>query len=229
VKFEVQSPGFSRLQEDASLVIWTTTPWTLPANLGIALHPEFDYTAAPSPMKMAAVKSSSSPTHASRPSAASTGFKLDTTHAHDQVQRQDASNGARLSIPSSRAPRRSSTPSLSPTTPAPAPSTWPLATARTTTSRASEHGLDILSPVDDAGKFTAECGLPDFVGQHVFKSNEGIIAILEGKGAILGNEKYVHQYPHCWRSKTPIIFRAVEQFFIRIAPSATKPSRPSTP
>jgi isoleucyl-tRNA synthetase len=59
--------------------------------------------------------------------------------------------------------------------------------------------------------------LPEFVGQHVFKSNEGIIAILEGKGALLGNEKYVHQYPHCWRSKTPIIFRAVPQFFIRIA------------
>jgi isoleucyl-tRNA synthetase len=79
-----------------------------------------------------------------------------------------------------------------------------------------EHGLDILSPVDAEGKFTAECGLPDFVGKHVFSSNDGIIEILTAKGAILGNEKYVHQYPHCWRSKTPIIFRAVEQFFIKI-------------
>jgi len=79
-----------------------------------------------------------------------------------------------------------------------------------------QHGLEILSPVDGDGKYTAECGLPEFVGKHVFQSNEGIIAILEEKGALLGNEKYVHQYPHCWRSKTPIIFRAVEQFFIKI-------------
>ena len=51
-----------------------------------------------------------------------------------------------------------------------------------------EHGLEILSPVDDMGLYTEECGLPDFVGKHVFKSNEGIIELLTAKGALLGRK-----------------------------------------
>ncbi|MDB4410709.1 class I tRNA ligase family protein, partial [bacterium] len=64
------------------------------------------------------------------------------------------------------------------------------------------------------GLFTEECGLPELVGTHVFKGNARIVEILTEKGALLGEETYEHSYPHCWRSKTPIIFRAVEQFFI---------------
>ena len=79
-----------------------------------------------------------------------------------------------------------------------------------------ENGLGLLSPVDDAGRFTAEVGVDGLAGTHVFEANEPLIALLSEKNALLGRERYVHQYPHCWRSKTPIIFRAVEQFFIRI-------------
>jgi len=79
-----------------------------------------------------------------------------------------------------------------------------------------QNGLGVLSPVDDEGKFTDECGLPELVGTHVFKSNDRIIEILEEKQCLLGREIYKHSYPHCWRSKTPIIFRAVEQFFISL-------------
>ena len=77
-----------------------------------------------------------------------------------------------------------------------------------------QNGLAVLSPVDDDGLFTDECGLPELVGTHVFKGNTRIVEILTEKGALLGEETYEHSYPHCWRSKTPIIFRAVEQFFI---------------
>ncbi|MDB4407508.1 class I tRNA ligase family protein, partial [bacterium] len=77
-----------------------------------------------------------------------------------------------------------------------------------------QNGLAVLSPVDDDGLFTEECGLPELVGTHVFKGNARIVEILTEKGALLGEETYEHSYPHCWRSKTPIIFRAVEQFFI---------------
>ncbi|MDB4802097.1 class I tRNA ligase family protein, partial [Akkermansiaceae bacterium] len=77
-----------------------------------------------------------------------------------------------------------------------------------------QNGLAVLSPVDDDGLFTDECGLPELVGTHVFKGNARIVEILTEKGALLGEETYEHSYPHCWRSKTPIIFRAVEQFFI---------------
>ncbi len=79
-----------------------------------------------------------------------------------------------------------------------------------------QNGLAVLSPVDDEGHFTEEVGLPELVGQHVFKSNKRIIEILAESGHLLGQEDYHHSYPHCWRSKTPIIFRAVEQFFISL-------------
>lgn len=203
--------------EGAHLVIWTTTPWTLPANLGIALHPEFDYV-------------SGSFTHAetghslkliiatSRLEAfqKETGYVLDTTHAPEKFK-GSLLNGAEAQHPF--LPRGSKIINALFVTDDTGTGAVHMAPGHGTDDYIAgrEHGLEILSPVDDAGCYTAECGLPDFVGKHVFKSNEGIIEILQSKGALLGNTPYVHQYPHCWRSKTPIIFRAVEQFFIRIS------------
>ncbi|MCE9610559.1 MAG: isoleucine--tRNA ligase [Chthoniobacter sp.] len=80
-----------------------------------------------------------------------------------------------------------------------------------------QNGLPILSPVDDRGCLTEEAGVPELTGQYVFKANPLIIEMLRERGALLGlDENYRHEYPHCWRSKTPIVFRAVEQFFIKI-------------
>jgi isoleucyl-tRNA synthetase len=79
-----------------------------------------------------------------------------------------------------------------------------------------EHKLTILSPVDDHGRFTEEAGLPKLVGKYVFDANPDIVASLRERGMLLGEQNFHHSYPYCWRSKTPIIFRAVEQFFIRI-------------
>jgi isoleucyl-tRNA synthetase len=217
VKFEVQSPGFSRLQEDGySLVIWTTTPWTLPANLGIALHPEFDYTAATFIHENGRHEKLILADSRIEAFSASTGFQLDTTRPTTKFKGKTLA-GAEAQHPF--LPRTSKIINALFVTDDTGTGAVHMAPGHGADDyiAGKEHGLDILSPVDDAGCFTAECGLPEFVGQHVFKSNEGIIAILEGKGALLGNEKYVHQYPHCWRSKTPIIFRAVPQFFIRIA------------
>jgi isoleucyl-tRNA synthetase len=217
VKFEVQSPGFSRLQEDGyALVIWTTTPWTLPANLGIALHPEFDYTAATFTHENGRHEKLILADSRIEAFSASTGFQLDTTRPTTKFKGKTLA-GAEAQHPF--LPRTSKIINALFVTDDTGTGAVHMAPGHGADDyiAGKENGLDILSPVDDAGCFTAECGLPEFVGQHVFKSNEGIIAILEAKGALLGNEKYVHQYPHCWRSKTPIIFRAVEQFFIRIA------------
>jgi isoleucyl-tRNA synthetase len=79
-----------------------------------------------------------------------------------------------------------------------------------------QNDLGLLSPVDDDGKFTADVGVDEWVGMHVFEANEPIIEHMAGLGVLLGRENHRHQYPHCWRSKTPIIFRAVEQFFISL-------------
>ncbi len=79
-----------------------------------------------------------------------------------------------------------------------------------------EHDLPILSPVDDHGRFTDDAGLPNLTGKYVFDANHDIVELLRERGMLLGEEKFHHSYPYCWRSKTPIIFRNVDQFFIRI-------------
>ena len=80
----------------------------------------------------------------------------------------------------------------------------------------TKHNLPILSPVDDHGRFTDEAGLPNLTGKYVFDANPDIVELLRERGMLLGEEKFHHSYPYCWRSKTPIIFRNVDQFFIRI-------------
>jgi isoleucyl-tRNA synthetase len=204
------------LPDGNNLVIWTTTPWTLPANLGIALHPDFDYTAATFTHEDGRSEKLILANSRIEAFSASTGFKLDAAQPTTKLKGKDLL-GSEAQHPF--LPRTSKIINALFVTDDAGTGAVHMAPGHGADDyiAGKENGLDILSPVDDAGCFTAECGLPEFVGQHVFKSNEGIIAILEGKGALLGNEKYVHQYPHCWRSKTPIIFRAVEQFFIRIA------------
>lgn len=213
VKFTLNNPPPGA--DEASLVIWTTTPWTLPANLAIALHPEFEYVCGT--FKHTDDRSEKLVIATSRLEAfqASTGFVLDTSHANEKLK------GAELNGLTAQHPFLPRTSKVINTL---------FVTNDTGTGAVhiapghghddylagKEHGLDILSPVDANGKYTAEVGLPDLVGMHVFKANEGIIELLKTMGALLGHETITHQYPHCWRSKTPIIFRAVEQFFIRI-------------
>ena len=78
------------------------------------------------------------------------------------------------------------------------------------------HDLPVVSPVNDAGAFTKECGIEALVGEDVFASNSRVVTLLERKDRLLGVEKWRHDYPHCWRSKTPLVFRAIKQFFVRL-------------
>jgi isoleucyl-tRNA synthetase len=82
-----------------------------------------------------------------------------------------------------------------------------------------KYGLDIYAPVDERGKFTKEVGAGQALplqGQFVFKANSAIIEILKNKNALIKEEKVTHSYPHCWRCKKPVIFRATEQWFISV-------------
>lgn len=203
--------------EGSHLVIWTTTPWTLPANLGIALHPNFDYVSGSfTNAEKAHTLKLVIATSRLEAFQKETGYVLDPAHAPEKFK-GSLLNGGEAQHPF--LPRGSKIINALFVTDDTGTGAVHMAPGHGTDDYIAgrEHGLDILSPVDDAGCYTAECGLPDFVGKHVFKSNEGIIELLQSKGALLGNSAYVHQYPHCWRSKTPIIFRAVEQFFIRIS------------
>lgn len=207
VKFEVAEN--SVLPAGTGIAIWTTTPWTLPANLGIALHERFTYTIG---------KYSNGETilvvrDLLTDFQAKTGLTLEAELGEVK--------GAELEGLEAQHPflDRKSKIILA-----------PFVTTETGTGAVhiapghgaddyvigQQYGLDVLSPVDDDGKYTDECGLPDLVGTHVFSANQAIVDLLREKGALLGEETYEHSYPHCWRSKTPIIFRAVEQFFISI-------------
>jgi isoleucyl-tRNA synthetase len=79
-----------------------------------------------------------------------------------------------------------------------------------------QNGLPVLSPVDDHGRLTAEAGMPAWEGVNVFEANKLVVEHLAALGFLVGEQVYKHSYPHCWRSKTPIVFRAVEQLFIRV-------------
>ena len=191
-----------------SVVIWTTTPWTLPANLAIAVHDDFDYILLENTTERLIV-------------AAGLADKFKESTGLELSQFGNASKGATLQGIKARHPFLDRTSSIH------TAEFVTLETGSGCVHIAPGHGdddyqlgrkvgLDLLSPVDDYGKFTEECGVPSLVGMNVFEGNEEVIRILTEKGALLGRQDYQHSYPHCWRSKTPILFRAVEQFFIRI-------------
>src|SRR6202166_2852166 len=210
VKFPIAS---GELKDKASIAIWTTTPWTLPANLAIAVDPKELYVVQ----------------EFRRDGISETLLLADRLVAAFCVATKLEPTGEPLqSFPGSRLDKtRAQHPFL--------PRTAIVLTADFVTMDsgtgavhiAPGHGEDdynlgranklpILSPVDDHGRFTDEAGLPHLVGKYVFDANVDIVNLLRERGMLLGEQRFHHSYPYCWRSKTPIIFRNVEQFFIRI-------------
>jgi isoleucyl-tRNA synthetase len=213
VKFPLsRSVGVSPTLQDASMVIWTTTPWTLPANLGIAVHPDFTYilgkfTKEDSQETLIVVR------ELIASFAEKTGYHL--TETLEEIKGRALEN---LTAQHPFFDRSSKLILANFVTTDAGTGAVHIAPGHGSDDymAGQQNGLAVLSPVDDAGKFTAEVGLDELVGVHVFKSNARIIEILSDSGHLLGQEVYKHSYPHCWRSKTPIIFRAVEQFFISL-------------
>ena len=204
----------------ASFAIWTTTPWTLPANLAIAVHPTERY----------GVLSVEMPDGTSRTVVVANALReafLEETKSTvfsgpEETLAQREFTGAELVGMTARHPF------LDRVVPVISADFVTMEKGTGQVHIAPGHGaddylagqangLETLSPVDDHGKFTEECGVPSLVGLHVLDNgNTEVIRILKEGGALLGQSDYSHDYPHCWRSKTPILFRSVEQFFIRI-------------
>ncbi len=208
------------LADKASMVIWTTTPWTLPANQAIAVNPGFGYRAQlyKNPhtrqnewlvMGNALVESF----------CKATGY----TPEEMPIDEQDGKSfiGGELEGWKYRHPflDRESEVILG--------EFVTLDAGTGCVHIAPGHGNDdyiigrkyhlpVFSPVDDDGRFTEECGVPALVGQYVFDANPHVIEMLRQINALAGEGKIHHTYPHCWRSKVPIIFRAMDQFFIRM-------------
>ncbi|NNM28038.1 MAG: isoleucine--tRNA ligase, partial [Akkermansiaceae bacterium] len=195
------------------LVIWTTTPWTLPANVGVALHPEFTYVAAEFGNEAGHRDNLIIAKDLLEEFGRSTG--LTPTGPGHEVKGRDLEG---LEAQHPFLPRTSRVILASFVTAETGTGAVHIAPGHGADDYVAgrEYGLEVISPVDDGGHFTPEVGVEELVGRHVFDSNERIIEILAERRVLLGREVYEHQYPHCWRSKTPIIFRAVEQFFISL-------------
>lgn len=207
VRFQVAKEDAVKLLhingKKAYILIWTTTPWTLPANLALAVNPDVTYVVVENEREIHIV-------------------------AEDNVERlKDMSivkgdvvlkfSGNKLEGIRTRHPfiDRESRVILG---------------DFVTTNEGSgivhiapghgeddyevglKYNLDIYAPVDDMGKFTN--AVSELKGQFVFKANEEIIEALKEKNALLGIERIIHSYPHCWRCKKPVIFRATAQWFI---------------
>jgi isoleucyl-tRNA synthetase len=185
------------------LVIWTTTPWTLPANLAIAINPHFNYAALRVGQEVYVVAQDLVP----------------------RVLEMLGRPGEEIAVmpAGALAGRRARHPWIDRDSQVILADYVTLEAGSGLVHIAPGHGqedydsgrrynLDTYSPVDDNGRFLPE--VTEFAGLKVWEANPRIIELLEQKGALLGGQEISHSYPHCWRCKKPVIFRATEQWFI---------------
>jgi len=207
-------------------LIWTTTPWTLPANLGIAVHPDVDYVAVESGEEVYLVAAElldnvAAKCNFSEPKiiARFSGSKLDRLEArHPWIDRPslfmlgehvtlggEADAETELDVSDAREKSATSKAGTGLVHTAPGHGHDDFVIGK-------QYGLDIYCPVDNAGRFTNE--VEHFAGLTVFEANPKIVEFMRERGVLLFSESYEHRYPHCWRCKNPVIFRATPQWFI---------------
>ena len=200
------------LKGKASILIWTTTPWTLPANLAIALHPKEQYVM----QKFVRGEESETLVLAEKRVAA---FSAETGWQPSEISETFPGHKLEgIGVQHPFLPRTSIVLAADFVTMDTGTGAVHIAPGHGDDdySLGKTNGLPILSPVDDHGRYTEEVGLPEMAGTYVFDANPQIVRLLRERGMLVAEQPYQHSYPYCWRSKTPIIFRAVEQFFIRI-------------
>ncbi|MGA2000945.1 MAG: isoleucine--tRNA ligase [Terriglobales bacterium] len=186
-----------------STIIWTTTPWTLPASMAVAFHPDEEYVALESGGELYIVAGKLAQITAEKCGlqrntvARFPGRILErTTYAHPFLERQilgvnaeyvhmEEGTGAVHTAPSHGADDFYT---------------------------GQKYNLDQTCNVDEAGRLRH--GLPEYEGKTVFQANDSIVELLKSRGVLMHLEKIEHSYPHCWRCHHPVIFRATEQWFI---------------
>jgi isoleucyl-tRNA synthetase len=186
-------------------VIWTTTPWTIPANLAIALHPALDYVAVDAGNGEVFILAEGLMHYCLDKFGIKDAPVLATFRA-DRLEGKKARHPLHdrdsLFVLADYVTLEAGT-GLVHTAPGHGREDYETGLA---------YGLEVYSPLDDQGRFTGE--EPMFTGLNVFEANEPVKAKLDEAGALLASEDLSHSYPHCWRCKQPVIFRATEQWFI---------------
>jgi isoleucyl-tRNA synthetase len=185
-------------------IIWTTTPWTLPASMAVAFHPKLEYVALEHAGEVYIVADALAKATVEKCNltgavevARFAGSKLEhTTFAHPFLERKilgvlaeyvttDQGTGAVHTAPSHGADDFYT---------------------------GAKYHLDQTCNVDESGRLRN--GLPEYDGKRVFEANASIIELLKSRNVLMASEKIEHSYPHCWRCHNPVIFRATEQWFI---------------
>ena len=196
--------GLASLSEPTYLVIWTTTPWTLPANQAVAAHPDFIYDLIQTPKGLLVVAHDLA-------EAAMKRYGFEAVEVLGQCT-GEILEGLQLLHPFYE---REVPVILGDHVTADAGT----GLVHTAPGHGLEdyvvgmrYGLKVDNPVGNDGKFYA--GTPLVGGQSVWEGNKTVLATLEANGLLLAHVKLSHSYPHCWRHKTPIIFRATRQWFI---------------
>jgi len=209
-------------EADTHLIIWTTTPWTLPANLAVAYNSRFTYKKVRVNGELFIIESALLPTVAK-------------TCGWENVEEVQSLKGDEIGVMEYRHPFIDKTAKLYA-----GDNFVENSTGTGFVHIAPGHGMDdyhlgcanglpIYCPVDDNGKFAHTDDLPvsdqmpnDLIGKSILEkkgqseANEAVLALLREQTALVHQEGYTHSYPHCWRSKTPVIFRGMDQWFINI-------------
>ena len=208
VRFPLGDESFNKIEDvDTTklfIVIWTTTPWTIPDNMGVAVHPDFDYVLVEaggeyfilaeglleecagkfgwdSPVTLATFK----------------GAELENLKAKHPIYDRES-----LVVLADYVTLETGTGCVH-TAPG---------HGREDFETGLKYGLEIYSPMNDRGEFTKE--VEHFAGLNVWDANPKVIEKLTELGNLMASEKITHSYPHCWRCKQPVIFRATTQWFI---------------
>jgi isoleucyl-tRNA synthetase len=197
------------LDDGRRLLVWTTTPWTLPSNLAIAVGPDIDYAVFDENgvqyiLAEARVGSYERELANAQPAGTVKGSDLvghhytplfpyfaDTPNAFvilggDFVTTEDGTGVVHMAPGFGEDDQRA----------------------------CEAVGIPLVVPVDEHGEFTAE--VPDYEGLQVFTANGSILHDLKERGVVVRHDSYVHSYPHCWRTDTPLIYRAVSSWFVQV-------------
>ncbi|MCB1941881.1 MAG: isoleucine--tRNA ligase, partial [Candidatus Accumulibacter sp.] len=214
--------GLTHLRGPAFAVIWTTTPWTLPANEAVSAHPDFEYQLIETPRGALILVSELAEACLQRYALTGTVLASARGQALEHVLLRHPFESRDVAIICGRHVTVEAGTGLVHTAPAHGTDDYLIGRV---------YGLPVNNPVADDGRFVA--GTPaltvgELAGRTVWEANPLVVQELEASGHLLRSETIQHSYPHCWRHKTPIIFRATTQWFIGMEHRATPPDDSAT-
>ena len=197
--------------KDIYAIIWTTTPWTIPSNMAISMHPRFEYT-------FFEVKDGSIYVVATE---LLNSFLADVEWEKSEIKILGTCQGQDLELLNTQHPlvdRKS---------PIILGEHVTLEAGTGSVHTAPGHGMEdyevgcrynieVFSPLDGEGVWKDEVAIPELIGIPYYKGNSIVIEMLQNKGALLKSQDINHSYPHCWRCKHPVIYRATPQWFVKV-------------